>query len=374
MEEKINKKITVCFFSPASHSFFFPNLNVAHGGAELQMFLWADYLSKHFDFKIVFLTEKFKEKPAKSYENIVLRKTIKLKQKENPILKFLKAVKLFFQLTAIKPDIIITTNANALTGIIALYTKVFKKKFIYRTSSLIDVNTEYIKENKLSGKLYKFGINNASKIIVQNKEHQILLNKNHKLKSEVLKNIFEIKLPENSEKNFILWVSRFAEMKNPFLFLNLAKQIPEQKFVMICPFAVSVKKSWEKLKKQAEEISNLKFIEKVPFAEIQEYFNKAELFVNTSDFEGFPNTFLQAAQGKAPIASLNVNPDNFISEYNCGIFASGNFNFMVSEIKKLLKNKGKLKQKGENCFKYLQKNHDINIAGKKLKNIIEHLI
>ncbi len=374
MEEKINKKITVCFFSPASHSFFFPKSTVAHGGAELQMYLWAKSLANYPEFEVLFLIENHNQKKISPVENIKLIGTIRLKRQENIITKLFKSIKLFFQLIAIKPDIITATNANALTGIIALYTKTFKKKFIYRTSSLIDVNKNYIDKNGFSGKLYKFGLLNASKVITQNEEHRILLKKNHNINAFVLKNSFEI-IPQNlPEKKHILWVSRFAEMKNPYLFLDLAKQIPEQKFVMICPYTVSVKKNWENLKKQANDISNLTFIEKVPFVEIQEYFNKAVLFVNTSDFEGFPNTFLQAAQAKTPVVSLNVNPDNFITEYNCGIFAGGNFDFLVCEIKKLLKNKQELKLKAENCFNYMKENHDINQVGKKIKSVIKSIL
>ena len=374
MEEKINKKITVCFFSPASHSFFSPNSNVAHGGAELQMYLWAKSLANYPEFEVLFLIENHNQKKISPVENIKLIGTIRLKQQENIITKLFKSIKLFFQLITINQDIIISTNANALTSIIALYSKIFKKKFIYRTSSLIDVNKNYIDKNGVSGKLYKFGLLNASKVITQNAEHRILLKKNHNINAFVLKNSFEI-IPKNlPEKKHILWVSRFAEMKNPYLFLDLAKQISEQKFVMICPYTVSVKKNWEDLKKQTENISNLKFIEKVPFNKIQKYFNEAILFVNTSDFEGFPNTFLQAAQAKTPIVSLNVNPDNFLNEYNCGVFCKNNFNLLIQETKNLLKKTDEQIQKGENAYLYLKENHDINKIGKQLKEIISKLL
>jgi len=39
----------------------------------------------------------------------------------------------------------------------------------------------------------------------------------------------------------------------------------------------------------------------------------------------------------------------------------------------LLKNKEKLKIKGDNAFKYLTENHDINVISKQLEQIIDTL-
>ncbi len=158
------------------------------------------------------------------------------------------------------------------------------------------------------------------------------------------------------------------------MLLELALNLKSEHFTMICPYNKKDKVEWEKLKQKANDIGNITFIEKVPFNEIQDYFNKAKLFVNTSDYEGFPNTFLQSAQAKTPIVSLNVNPDNFITEKECGIFADGDFNKMVEETKKLLQNEFKLENKGENCLNYLKKNHDITIVVKQLEQIINKTI
>ncbi len=373
MEKKINNK-KICFFSPASYPFFDKNSETAHGGAEMQMFLLAEYLSKNTEYNIIFFAGNKITPEIKNQTKINLLKSIDLKQKENIFIKLIKSIRFFIHLIRLKPDVLISTNASAIVGIGAFYCNTFNKKFIYRTSSLIDVNEEYAKNNGISGKIYKYGLINATKIITQNENHKKLLKENHNIDATVLKNIFKVSEQNISEKKHILWVSRFAKMKNPELFFEIAKQFPDKKFVMICPHNTENIQDWKKLKKEAGKIKNLTFFNKVPFAEIQKYFDKAELFVNTSDFEGFPNTFLQAAQSKTPIISLNVNPDNFITEYNCGIFAEGNFDKMLSEMKALLKNENELKIKGENLFKYLKNNHDFNIIGKKFINIIETLL
>lgn len=365
-------KVKICFFSPASYPFFVPQSNILHGGAEFQMYLWADELANVSPFNIYFFIGKYGK--IQECTNLRFVETDTLKNKESLFVKLCKAVKLFYKLIIIAPDVLITTNANAFVGIFAIYTRLFNKKLIYRTSHIIDINTVYIKNNGISGIIYKYGLMNAEKVIVQNKEDKFELKKNHNLDSIVIKNSFKIKHYHITEKQILLWVARFQKWKNPYLFLDLAKQIPSENFVMICPYNPSDHKKWEILKSEAEKIPNLKFIEKIAFSKIQSYFNKAKIFVNTSDFEGFPNTFLQAAQGKTPIVSLNVNPDNFLNEYNCGIFCKNDFNLLIRETKKLLQEPAEQILKGENAYRYLKENHDINKIGKQLEEIIYDLI
>lgn len=366
--------IKISFFSPSSYPLFKPNYGIPHGGAELQMFLLATSLSDKKKLEISFLTGNYGQNKYENHKGIKLIRSISLPNYENIFVKLLKTIRLFFILKKNKPDLIISTAANTIIGLIAYYSKILKIKHIHRTAHQKDVDLSWIKANGIKGKIYKYGLENANLITVQSRDYQELLQKTHNLKSEILKNGFIIKKPKSNIKNTILWVGRFQKWKNPDMLINLANKIPEEHFTMICPYNKKDKKAWEKLKQKAEEIKNVSFIEKVPFNEIQKFFNKAKLFINTSDFEGFPNTFLQAAQAKTPIVSLNVNPDDFLNKYNCGIFCANNFEKMYLETKNLIQNKKETETKGENAFKYLKENHDINIIGKKFENIIKSIL
>ena len=143
---------------------------------------------------------------------------------------------------------------------------------------------------------------------------------------------------------------------------------------MICPYVKSDFTDWTNLKLKATEIKNLTFIEKIPFFEIQSYFNDTEIFVNTSISEGFPNIFLQAALAKMPIISLNVNPDNFITKYNCGYYCENNFEKLLLHCKLLIYDKNLIIEKGENALKFLKENHDIKKTSVEFKSIIESVL
>jgi glycosyltransferase involved in cell wall biosynthesis len=139
--------------------------------------------------------------------------------------------------------------------------------------------------------------------------------------------------------------------------MKLAKEIPSEQFVMICQKAKGDQK-YEELLRLAADAHNLKFIEYVPFHEIDGYFQRAKVFVNTSQAEGFPSTFVQAGKNATAIVSLKVNPDGFLDKFNCGLCADDDWNKFVDCLKFVL-SEDKYIELGKNARKYVEDNHDI---------------
>ncbi len=366
-----DRKIKVCFFSPGSYVYFNKSRKQVYGGAELQMFLLANELSIKNKYEILFFVGNCSQPKNEVYNNIKLIRSFNFPDSESFIMKSLKVLHYFILLLKNKPDIIITTTANTIVGITAFYSKILGIKHIHRTASRIDTDGSWIKKNGILGKVYLYGIKNASVIIVQNYFDQELLSINYGLKSIVLKNAIYYSEMHNEKKNGVLWVGRLNQLKQPELFLNLAIALPMVEFTMICPYNASDIKTWGLLKDKANTINNLLLIENIDFEQIQSFFNKAHLFVNTSLTEGFPNTFLQACAGRTPIISLNVDPDNFLVNNNCGVFCNNDLNLMIDSVKSLLSSPHKTEEMGYNAYNYLKKNHDVKAIAVQLEEMIE---
>jgi glycosyltransferase involved in cell wall biosynthesis len=162
--------------------------------------------------------------------------------------------------------------------------------------------------------------------------------------------------PEKPDPPVVLWVGSISYQKRPDLFVKLAKSIPNAYFEMVG----GKTRDWqlyEKIKREEKTLPNFRFRGFIPYHEVDEYFRRASIFVNTSSIEGFPNTFLQAWANYTPVVSLNVDPDGIIRRYKLG-FCSKTFVHLVSDVTKLLECKELREKMGENGRKYVESEHN----------------
>ena len=367
------EKIEICFISTYVHSLFNSESPSIHGGSELQLYLIAKELSINSDFVISFVVGNFGQKNVEEYKKIKLFKSFNPKLNDSLYKKLIQAILYYRLFKKIDADIYFTSAANSTVGLVSLFCKLNNKKHIHRTAHESEVNLSYYKEG-IRGKIFIKGLLGSDLVVTQNETHRKLLAKNNKINAKILKNSYPIEDFNLCKKDSILWVARCDYWKKPELFIQLAKSIPNERFIMISPPANEKEDYQKEIKEKANKTKNLIFIDRVPFNKIQKYFNDAKIFVNTSESEGFPNTFLQAGVGKTPILSLNVNPDNFIDEYDCGFYCGNNFEKLVENTKILISNEQIWNNKSENIIKYTENHHNIHKNVENLVKMIYELV
>ena len=222
------KKINICFVCRGAYGLFnnscMKKEGSTYGGVEVDIYNLSRELAKDKNFEVKVIVGDFGQPKQEIRNNIKLIKGFK--PSDNKIIGILKII---WILLKINPDIYFLERANGLNGIIRLISKLKNEKLIYRTASDVDCNGRYMKENKIEGFFYKYALKNSSAIIVQNyKNKKQLLNK-YNLKSKVIKNAAEIPNKISGKYKEILWVGRSEKLKNPFLFLDLARSFPKQK-------------------------------------------------------------------------------------------------------------------------------------------------
>lgn len=369
-----SKKIKICFFSINAYPLFNKNCPANFGGAEVQLYQLAKKISEDEKFEVCFFVADEGQKLVENYGKIKVVKAYPLHNNRKNFLGkiyygVLKKIIFLIKLSLINPSVCIQRAAGIETGILAFYCKYFKKNFVYMTANEYDCNGDYEKKNGIAGRSYAYGIKNAGLVITQNEDHKKMFKDSYGLSSIVIKSSYSIPEHQNYDKKYLLWVARLIDLKQPEIYINLAKKFPKENFVMIGPKSDDVRYA-EEIEKEASEIGNIEFIQKVPFEDIGRYFKEAKIFVNTSKIEGFPNTFVQAAICGTPIVSLSVNPDNFINDYGCGYCSERNEEKMVEQVKKLLEDKNDWQEKSKNAFEYARKDHDIENNIRKIKDIL----
>ncbi len=352
---------------PKTYPLFNTETTSVFGGAEVDVYLTATELAKDEAFKVSCVVADYEQKETELRENVSVVKGLNFNHNQLKI-----AISLWKSLKEVNADIYITKTASLGVFLIYLFCRLQNKKFIYRTASQREFDSKYNRWNSLSNFLFIYSLKRADTVFCQNKTDRKLLKKDYNINSISLANAHRISSENKRSPEFILWVGRSARVKRPDRFLSLARKKPEEKFIMICQKATG-DNQYDKLKDEASKINNLDFIPRVTFKEIDSYFQKALMFVNTSDSEGFPNTFIQAGKCAVPILSYKVNPDNLLNEYNCGLCADGDWNLFLDQFNKLQVDDFNSKL-GNNGLEYVLKNHNIENTIKTYKNIFRKLI
>ena len=292
MREK--EKIEVCFVSPFAYPLFNPENNLKFGGAEVQMYLVATELAKDESFDVNFVVLDLGQKKKEEYNGVKVHKAYKRGRSFfNLVIAPLKLIATLFK---IDPDVVISRAAGVEVGFSCLYTKIFRKKFVYSIASNKDVDRSRFKG--LRGKIFQYGFERADQYIAQSKKQKEILKESYNREFSnlvIIPNSFHVEDKSSNSKGVVLWVGSSIDCKRPEIFADLAEEFPEERFVMIMTKSKAAPEKWKKIEQRAKDIKNLELIEQVPFQEIDDYFGREtskmvirqplELTENTSKFD-----------------------------------------------------------------------------------------
>jgi glycosyltransferase involved in cell wall biosynthesis len=362
----MDKKI--CFVAFDSLPLLVSSENLKYvGGSELKQVLVGRELAKR-GFPISFIT--YDEKSEKKNVDDIAIITCPQSQ-EYPTLKNF----LLYWRSLKKANADIYIQGIGSTGIIPLFCLIHRKKYVKWIVSDSNLLFERFRGShpllrKITASL---DIKFANKIVVQNSfQKELLENKFKKKDCVLIKN--PIIIPntiddKESKKSYILWVGSIKPVKQPELFLKIAQALPKLTFVMIGGENKGKKDVYNKIEKDAKTIPNLKFLGFVPYHKIQQYYKGAAIFINTSQIEGFPNTFLESWVTNTPVISLNVDPDEVICTKKLG-FHSKTMEQLILDVNTLFFDEDLRREIGKNAKKYVEQNHDL----KKIASEFEKLI
>jgi len=370
-----NEKLKICFVSLNSYSLLVEKKLGYVGGAEIQQVELAKELNRR-GYEISFVTYG-QNTFNKKLENGIEIFSAYNRDATSQLGVLTKAYIIYKKMKAVNADIYFYRAGSP--GVIPIFVKLLHKKIIKSIASDAEVTGEIIiRKNNWASFLEKMGnwidIKLSNVVVSQNNFQKSELKKIFKVESVVIKNAFYIPphVITDCVADCLLWVGTIRSVKQPHLFLEVAKHFPNYKFILIGGEGENLE-LFRNIQNTAKKISNLDFIGFVSHDKIFDYYNESILLINTSKTEGFPNIFLEAWLSSIPVVSLNIDPDGIISKYKLG-YHSKTFNQMLDDIKTLLKDKELRKMMGENGRKYVEENHDIKKIADQYENLLNTLV
>jgi hypothetical protein len=351
------------------------------GGAEYQTLLLAEELSRRHGVSVTYLARRIPKGGA------ALNLPYTLRQIGNASGIRRRAVFFDFEsvkhaLEEVKPHVIYQQAKQSYTAMCASYALRAGVPFFFHVAHDFDLNYRWITSRFSPNTPFDiveclagdWGIKHASHIIVQSERQGKLLQRRFgRTASAVVRNFQP--LPETLPVKpggplRIFWVANLKDFKRPALFVELAESFSQRedlRFVMAGRPATQ--RRFRPLMQKLQTVPNLQYLGEVPIEKVNELMTEASVHVNTSSFEGFPNTFLQAWARGAIVASLAVDPDAEGME-TLGIgYCAGSMARLHTIIDELSRAPERRRAIAERAFEFVHQKHGL-AHGARLADLI----
>jgi glycosyltransferase involved in cell wall biosynthesis len=334
------------------------------GGAETQIFLLARALaSRGLKVRLVVF-----DQPGITIPSSVDGVAVSVRPPylaHRPFGKVREAVALCRAVIGADADVVVTRSAGPDVGIAAVGTKLSGRRFVYSSANVSDFDLRRLEPKRRNLELFRLGIRLADQIVVQTVEQVRLCEERFGRSPLLIRSIAEPAPQRGRNPEGFLWVGRLVWYKRPLAFIELAKALPEAKFWMVgvpVAFDPGAPQLVAAIKRQAAAVPNLELLRPRPRQELMELVDRAVAIVNTSDFEGMPNTFLEAWARGVPVLALTHDPDEVIERHNLGAFARGSSERLVGLARRLWQDRNDQANVAARCRQYICEHHSPDVV------------
>lgn len=254
-------------------------------------------------------------------------------------------------------DVYYLSCASTQVGQMALYAHRHGRKMLFRVASDADCDPrklliKYWRDKKL----YEYGLRRADAVLVQSAAQQASLRRNYGVDSAVAGMLVEdpATLPGFAARDIaVLWVSNIRQVKRPDRILELARSTPELNVHMVGGRLPDAGALYDQVEQQSAALPQLKFHGQLPYGPTFQLYGRARVFANTSDVEGFPNTYLQSWRNGTPVVGY-FDPDGLIAREGLG-HAVDNIDDMRSAIRQLTSDPVAWQQCSARCLAFMER-------------------
>jgi hypothetical protein len=350
-------------------------------GAEYQTELLTDELARRPDVRLTYIARRIPKGAAAEGIKYQLRQMGHDRGIRRRAV-FFDAPELARVLEELKPDVLYHQCRQSYTAVCARYASKAHIPFFFHVASDSDLNWRWVTMHLSPNTPFDivecitgmWGIRHASHVIVQTERQREMLKRGFGRDASVLVRNFQplpAALPTKPGAPLkILFVANFKEVKRPWLFMDLAESFagrPDLEFVMIG--RATQERRFAPMMERTARIPNLKYLGELPIDQVNAHMAEATLHVNTSSFEGFPNTFLQAWARGAIVATLNVDPDGCLRRDGLGFCAEESLPRLREFIDEVARSPDLRARMQKTAFDYVREHHGM-VQGERLADLM----
>jgi len=320
-----------------------------------------------------YLASLFNEKLFEIYfiDTLGTEIDIKLKKDNIHILNAVSKNKIISKLKVFKYKLLFKYD-------ISFYIRVFKSDSLFlkllpffdkkrKTIHMIESMVPYL-GSKDYNKWAKYNALHSTKTFSISKKVQELVKKEYKLDTDIVHagvdtTIFKPYPKQKKEKLRIVGCGTLTPMKQPLLFVKIAKEFPEVDFVWVGRGNLQ-----NEILEKSKDISNFKLLDNMSHNELAKYFSQSDLFLFPSLHEGFPKVVVESMACGLPCIVFNRYGPEAVIDNKTGFIVS-NEKELIEKTTTLINNKKLREEFSQNSIKRA-KEFDWKTIVKQWENII----
>lgn len=347
------------------------------GGAEMQIKYLVRYLvSKGYKVSYIF------EDKGKSYSNELSIDLCPLQKRK--IKKTFGSRWIFYhrsllkKLDELQPDIVYTRFYSSWSGLVSQYAKSNNKTHIWALASDNDLARRKASLRKpfdgIEQRWMRKAFAGATVIVTQNETQQVKLQQLYGREGFLFPQSAE-KATNEANKSAsplkVCWIGNLKDVKRPELFLQLVNKFEKDQHVEFAMVGRPHTKYLDAIDSVSQRIPHFHYHGELTNDAVNALLARSHILVNTSDYEGFSNTFVQAWMRKVVVISYNSNPDELLTRKELG-YVSNDTAEVEGIIRKLADDRALLEEKGNRALKHALHYHSFDTNIDKLMSKIEN--
>ena len=364
------RRFDVCFYCPWIGPLLSPGSDLPPGGAETQIFLLAQALCEAgMRVGIVsFDVAAGLPKRVGGVDVIVQRRP----RTALPVLRALDyAASMIGTLGRLDADVVVQRAAGTTTGLVGCITRLRRRRFVYSSANVIDFSYDELERNRRYVWLYELGVRLADQIVVQTDEQAVLCRERFGREALVIKSLAEPTSAARPAPDAFLWVGRLTHYKHPEAFVALARALPDARFRLVgVPYGEEGERIATALRAASAELQNVELLEPRSRPELMQLIERAVAMVNTADYEGMPNIFLEAWSRGVPALALTHDPGGVVERHRLGGFARGDLQTFIGLARELWATRSDREDLSQRCRSYVAEEHAPAVIAECWKSVL----
>ena len=294
------------------------------GGEEVQHTLLARALAAR-GYEVSMVVMDYGQADGAEWEGIKTYKTYR-SEVGLPVLRFFhpRWTGVWAALKRADADIFYLSCAGHRVGLTSLFSRQHRRKLVFRIASDMDCEPQkllleynYWRDRRI----YEYGLRRADAIFAQSVHQQDAMMRNYGLSSTLASMLVDqprdiLKFEQRTIPG--CGSATYASSSVPIWLWNSRQPRPEISVHMVGGRIADSATFSTRSRQKASGLPNVNFHGQIPYHDVNDYFANALVFVNTSDIEGFPNSYLQAWSRGTPVVAF-FDPDGLIAREGLGV-------------------------------------------------------